>query len=93
MAHSVQGEVSMEESRRHRLEKMPRSDEQRQVSDTEVKLTAEVLARCDVVAMFSEEPDKITRTFLSEPMRRLHGRMTQWMEEAGLAFGLTPRAT
>ena len=38
--------------------------------------------------MFSEEPDKITRTFLSEPMRRLHGRMTQWMEEAGLSVRL-----
>ena len=32
-----------------------------------------VLARCDVVATFSEQPGRITRTFLSEPMRRLHG--------------------
>ena len=35
-------------------------------------LAAEVLARCDEVALFVEEPDKITRTFLSEPMRGLH---------------------
>ena len=40
-------------------------------------LVAEVLARCDEVALYSEEPDKITRTFLSEPMRRLHVRMTR----------------
>jgi allantoate deiminase len=48
-------------------------------------LAAEVLARCDEVALFSEEPDKITRTFLSDPMRLLHGRMTHWMQEAGLS--------
>ncbi len=51
-------------------------------------LVAEVLARCDEVALYSEEPDKITRTFLSEPMRRLHVRLTQWMEEAGLSVRL-----
>ena len=58
--------------------------EQAEESDIPVNLAAEVLARCDEVALFSEEPDKITRTFLSEPMRLLHGRMTQWMEAAGL---------
>ena len=52
------------------------------------ELAAEVLARCDEVASYSEEPDKITRTFLSEPMRRLHERLTQWMEEAGLSVRL-----
>jgi allantoate deiminase len=57
-------------------------------SDTQVNLAAEVLARCDEVALFSEEPGKITRTFLSEPMRRLHARMTQWMEESGLSVRL-----
>jgi allantoate deiminase len=51
-------------------------------------LAAEVLARCDEVALFSEEPDKITRTFLSEPMRGLHRRMTGWMQEAGLSVRL-----
>ncbi len=62
--------------------------ERREESDNQVDLAAEVIARCDEVALFSEEPDKITRTFLSEPMRRLHGRMTQWMEEAGLCVRL-----
>jgi allantoate deiminase len=51
-------------------------------------LAAEVLARCDEVAQFSEEPDRITRTFLSEPMRRLHGAFSRWMEEAGLIVRL-----
>ena len=62
--------------------------EQPEESDTQSDLAAEVLARCDEVALFSEEPDKITRTFLSEPMRRLHGRLTEWMEEAGLSVRL-----
>jgi allantoate deiminase len=47
-------------------------------------LAAEVLARCDQVAVFSEVPGAIARTFLREPMRRLHGRVSKWMEEAGL---------
>jgi allantoate deiminase len=51
-------------------------------------MAALVLARCDEVASFSEDPDKITRTFLSEPMHRLHARMTQWMEESGLSVRL-----
>jgi allantoate deiminase len=51
-------------------------------------LAAEVLARCDEVALFSEEPDKITRTFLSEPMRGLHRRMSAWMQQAGLSVRL-----
>jgi allantoate deiminase len=56
--------------------------------DTHIDLAAEVLARCDEVALFSEEPDRITRTFLSEPMRQLHGRLTEWMEEAHLRVRL-----
>jgi allantoate deiminase len=52
------------------------------------ELAAEVLARCDLVASYSEEPDKITRTFLSEPMRRLHVRLAEWMREAGLSVRL-----
>jgi allantoate deiminase len=51
-------------------------------------LAAEVLARCDQVARFSEEPDRITRTFLCEPMRRLHGQLSQWMVESGLEVRL-----
>ena len=57
-------------------------------SDAQGSLAAEVLARCDEVALYSEDPDKITRTFLSGPMRGLHRRMTGWMEEAGLSVRL-----
>jgi allantoate deiminase len=45
----------------------------------------EVLERCEQAALFSEEPGKITRRFLSEPMRRLLARITWWTEQAGLA--------
>jgi allantoate deiminase len=62
--------------------------EQSKEFDIRGDLAAEVLARCDEVGSFSEDPGKITRTFLSEPMRRLCGRLTQWMEEAGLSVRL-----
>jgi len=48
-------------------------------------VAALVLERCDQIALFSEDAGKITRTFLSEPMLRLHGKLTEWMEEANLA--------
>ncbi len=51
-------------------------------------LAGEVLARCDEAARFSEDPDGITRTFLSEAMSRLHVRLAQWMKEAGLVVRL-----
>jgi hypothetical protein len=45
-------------------------------------LAREALARCDEVAGFTEEPGRVTRTFLGEPMRRMHERLAGWMEEA-----------
>jgi allantoate deiminase len=47
-------------------------------------LAMEALARCDEAAAFTEEPGRVTRTFLSEPMRRLHERLAGWMEAVGL---------
>ena len=47
-------------------------------------MATEALVRCDEAATFTEEAGKVTRTFLSEPMRRLHGRLAGWMEAAGL---------
>ena len=38
-------------------------------------MATEALARCDEAAAFTEDPGKVTRTFLREPMRRPHGRM------------------
>jgi len=53
-------------------------------------LAALVMARCEEVASFSEETGKITRTFHCEPLRALHGRLGQWMEQAGLVVRLDP---
>src|SRR5205814_1873826 len=47
-------------------------------------LTADVLERCDVLARFSEEPGRLTRTFLRPPVREVHESLTAWMREAGL---------
>src|SRR4051794_13983875 len=55
-------------------------------------LAVEVLARCDEVAAFSEEAGRIARTFLCEPMRRLHLRLAGWMEAAGMSVRTDPAA-
>lgn len=55
-------------------------------SQSELAATArEVLARCALAASFSEEPGKITRRFLSAPMKELQAQLTAWMGQAGLA--------
>ena len=48
-------------------------------------LADEVLARCDVLARFSETPGCLTRTFLSEPMRHVHAALGEWMRDAGMS--------
>jgi allantoate deiminase len=48
----------------------------------------EAFGRCDEVATFTEDAGKITRTFLCEPMRRLHGPVAGWMEAAGMCVRL-----
>src|SRR5437660_10288863 len=47
-------------------------------------LTAEVLARCEALARFSEEPGRLTRTFLRPPVRAVHEHLAGWMCDAGL---------
>ncbi len=39
-----------------------------------------VIEKCRLLASFSEEPDCITRTFLSAPMHDVHRTLRQWME-------------
>jgi allantoate deiminase len=51
-------------------------------------LAQEVLRRCDQAASFTEEPGRITRTFLSDAMRRLHEEVTGWMSAAGMSVHL-----
>jgi allantoate deiminase len=48
----------------------------------------EILERAKVLASLSEEPDRITRTFLSEPMHAVHAHVAEWMERAGLAVAI-----
>jgi len=47
-------------------------------------LGQEVVERCRQLAAHSEEPGFITRTFLSEPMHRVHADLRAWMEQAGM---------
>jgi allantoate deiminase len=42
------------------------------------------MQRCDILATCSEEPDRITRPFASDAMRRAHQHVSKWMAEAGM---------
>jgi allantoate deiminase len=44
---------------------------------------ATVLARCRMLAFFSEDPAATRRTFLSPPMRDCHREITKWLTAAG----------
>jgi allantoate deiminase len=44
-----------------------------------------VMQRCDLLGSISEEPDRLTRPFASDAMRRAHEEVTAWMREAGMA--------
>jgi len=43
----------------------------------------EVIARCNKLASFSEDPGSIRRTFLSPPIRDCHRELTKWLAAAG----------
>jgi allantoate deiminase len=47
-------------------------------------LTDEVLTRCDVLGALSEDPGRLTRTFLSPPVRDVHAHLRKWMAAARL---------
>jgi allantoate deiminase len=53
-------------------------------SATILALSQQALERCDVLALHTEEPGKITRTFLSRPAREVQAKLETWMKEAGL---------
>src|SRR5947208_10527470 len=48
----------------------------------------EALERCDVLAQFSEERGKITRTFLSPPFHQVHEKMGEWAAAAEMSARL-----
>ncbi len=46
------------------------------------------IARCRALALHSEEPGWITRTFLSEPMRCVHADLGGWMRDCGMSVAV-----
>ena len=42
------------------------------------------MERCDILGACSEEPDRLTRPFASDAMRRAHERVMEWMRQAGM---------
>jgi allantoate deiminase len=42
------------------------------------------MERCDIHGAISEDPDRLTRPFASDAMRRAHEQVTAWMREAGM---------
>lgn len=48
------------------------------------ELAAEAIRRCESLAVFSEEADRLTRVFLSAPMRGVHDQVSGWMRDAGM---------
>lgn len=51
-------------------------------------LAEQAVLRCLELAQCTEEPGRITRTFLSPPMRRVHELVGEWMRGAGLEVSI-----
>ncbi len=43
-----------------------------------------IMQRCDQLALMTEEPPRLTRRFLSPPMRDVHDALRGWMVDAGM---------
>jgi len=52
------------------------------------ELGAEAVRRCDELGTLSEEAGRLTRTFLSPPVREVQRRVRVWMEAAGMSVRL-----
>jgi allantoate deiminase len=50
----------------------------------------QVIARCRELAQFTEDPPRITRMFLSPPMRDCHKQIAEWMHALGMAVTIDP---
>ncbi|MGB2589975.1 MAG: allantoate amidohydrolase [Candidatus Acidiferrum sp.] len=48
----------------------------------------EVIARCKLLASFSEDAGSTRRTFLSEPMRDCHREISNWLRAAGAEMSI-----
>ena len=49
-----------------------------------IELANKAIACCRELAEFTEEPGRITRTFLSPPMRDVHRVLSDWMKRLGM---------
>jgi allantoate deiminase len=49
---------------------------------------AKVVARCQLLSRFSEDPQGIRRTFLSPPMRDCHREIANWLQPLGVSVRL-----
>lgn len=47
-------------------------------------LARSIMARCDTLGGFSEEPERLTRRFATAPMREVNARVAAWMRAAGM---------
>ena len=56
----------------------------RDAGDAGTALARDVIGRCRALALCTEEPGHITRTFLSAPMREVHAQLTRWMTGVGM---------
>lgn len=48
-------------------------------------LAQTVMERCDLLGSLSEEPDRLTRRFATDAMRRANDTVAEWMREAGMS--------
>ena len=53
-------------------------------------LAATVLERCDALAAFSEEPERLTRRFATDALRLAGEAVADWMRAAGMTVGRDP---
>jgi allantoate deiminase len=49
-----------------------------------IRLAQQAVSRCQAVSRHSEDPPRITRTFLSPPMRGCHEEISGWMRTVGM---------
>lgn len=54
------------------------------IDDRLTDRATEALRRCDLLAAVSDEPGRITRTYLSPAAKIVHAIVAEWMREAGL---------
>jgi len=54
------------------------------MSQSHFTLAELVMARCEELATYSEQPDRLTRRFLTSPMHGVHDQLSEWMRAAQL---------